>query len=102
MADIDITQAEADSLIAMEKFRVDEQRLAFPGARGKVVHSFSVCCEPGYALLIERKFRKADYTNSDAISPTHSRMGSHLLGAKDRHRIRQGTGFLAIQNIRHS
>jgi hypothetical protein len=42
MADIDITQAEADTLIAMEKYRVDDKDCLFPvsGARLAIALTF--------------------------------------------------------------
>ena len=36
MADIDISQAEADSLIAMEKYLVDENDWTFPAAGERI------------------------------------------------------------------
>jgi hypothetical protein len=36
MADIEITQSEADSLIAMEKLFVDENDWMFPAAGGRI------------------------------------------------------------------
>ena len=36
MADIDITQAEADSLIAMEKHRIDDEDCTFPVPGGRL------------------------------------------------------------------
>ena len=36
MADIEITQSDADSLIAMEKFFVDENDWMFPPAGGRI------------------------------------------------------------------
>jgi hypothetical protein len=36
MADINLTQAEADALIAMEKFRVDDTRWDYPGSGGSL------------------------------------------------------------------
>jgi hypothetical protein len=36
MADIEITQAEADSLIAMEKLLVDENDWTFPAAGQRI------------------------------------------------------------------
>lgn len=39
MADLDLTQAEADALIGMEKHRIDDQRHAFPSFGGSLVLS---------------------------------------------------------------
>jgi hypothetical protein len=36
MADIDLLQSEADALIAIEKVRVDEQNVDYPGLGGRV------------------------------------------------------------------
>ena len=36
MADINVTQADADALIAMEKWRVNEERSSFPGRGEKL------------------------------------------------------------------
>ena len=36
MADINLTQAEADALIAMEKLRVNDDRLDYPGLGGSI------------------------------------------------------------------
>jgi hypothetical protein len=36
MAELDLTQAEADALIAMPKYRVDEQEWEFPGTGGAI------------------------------------------------------------------
>lgn len=36
MADINLTQTEADALIAMEKFRVDDTRWDYPGSGGSL------------------------------------------------------------------
>ena len=36
MVDINLTQAEADALIAMEKFRVDDTRWDYPGSGGSL------------------------------------------------------------------
>ena len=36
MADINLTQAEADALIAMEKYRLDDTRWDYPGLGGLI------------------------------------------------------------------
>lgn len=37
MADINLTQAEADTLIAMEKHRIDDTRWNYPGLGGSII-----------------------------------------------------------------
>ena len=36
MPDLNLTQAEADALLALEKHRVDEQRWTYPGMGGRI------------------------------------------------------------------
>ena len=67
MADIDITQAEADALIAMEKHRVDDKNWLFPAPGGRLaVALVSPDKRENFMLDITRatiKLTKATYQN---------------------------------------
>jgi hypothetical protein len=67
MADIEITQAEADSLIAMEKRFVDDKDWTFPAAGQRIGHGLtSVDKRENFMLDVTRaqiKLTKATYQN---------------------------------------
>lgn len=67
MADIDITQAEADALIAMEKQCVDDKRLVLPGPGERLAVSLtSLDKRESFMLDVTRaqiKLTKATYQN---------------------------------------
>jgi hypothetical protein len=67
MADLDITQAEADALIAMEKHRADEKDCVFPEPGGRLAIALtSLDKRENFMLDITRaqiKLTKATYQN---------------------------------------
>ena len=68
MADIDLTQAEADALIGMEKRRVDERSWDYPAAVGGAISIplISADRQETFALDISRgriDLRKGKYQN---------------------------------------
>lgn len=67
MADLDITQAEADALIAMEKLRVDDKDCTFPEPGGRLaIALISADKRENFMLDITRaqiKLTKAIYRN---------------------------------------
>lgn len=55
MSDLELTQAEADALMAMEKHRLDDQRYDFPSSGGKlIVPLISVDKRENFTLDISR------------------------------------------------
>lgn len=55
MSDINLTQAEGDGLLAMEKHRADERRWAFPGSGGRIeVPLLSIDKHEAFILDISR------------------------------------------------
>ena len=67
MADINLTQAEADALIAMEKRRVDDERLDYPALGGSIsVPLVSLDKRENFLLDVSRgriDLRKGTYQN---------------------------------------
>ena len=67
MADVNISQAEADALIAMEKHRVDNTQWVFPAAGGKLLIPLTSIDKREHFLLDltrgQIKLTKATYQN---------------------------------------
>jgi hypothetical protein len=72
MADIDLTQQEADALIAMEKHREDDKQLDFPAPGGRLAISLiSADKRENFALDVTRgqiRLTKATYQNRARVA----------------------------------
>jgi hypothetical protein len=106
MADIDITQAEADALIEMEKCRVDDKELLFPTAGDRLsVALTSLNKRENFTLDITRaqiKLTKATYQNRarqaiilmrlDLDGPPHRNPDGMEIACPHLHIYREGYG----------
>ena len=98
MADIDISQAEADALIAMEKIRADDKDCTFPEPGGRLTIALvSPDKRENFMLDITRaqiKLTKATYQNRsrqaivlmrlDLDGPPHRNPDDHTMPASSR------------------
>jgi hypothetical protein len=106
MADIDITQAEADALIAMEKQRVDDNQWFFPVPGGRLaIPLTSVDKRENFELDVARaqlKLTKATYQNRarravilmrlDLDGPPHRNPNDEEISCPHLHIYREGHG----------
>lgn len=106
MADIDITQAEADALIAMEKHRADDKDCIFPEPGGRLAIALtSLDKRENFVLDITRaqiKLTKATYQNRarqaiilmrlDIDGPPHRNPDDQEIPCPHLHIYRQGYG----------
>jgi hypothetical protein len=106
MADIDITQAEADALIEMEKRFVDEKDWTFPGAGERMAMALtSTDKRENFMLDITRaqiKLTKATYQNRarsaiilmrlDLDGPPHRNPDGEEIPCPHLHKYREGFG----------
>ena len=106
MADIEITQAEADSLIAMEKLFVDENDWTFPAAGQRIELALtSLDKRENFMLTVTRaqiKLTKASYQNRvrqaivlmrlDLDGPPHRNPDETEIPCPHLHIYREGFG----------
>jgi hypothetical protein len=106
MADIDITQGEADRLIEMEKHRVDDEKWSFPAPGERVaIPLTSSDKRENFMLDVTRaqiKFTKATYQNRarqaiilmrlDLDGPPHRNPDGAEVPCPHLHRYREGYG----------
>ncbi len=106
MADINITQAEADNLMAMEKRAVDQRQWTFPGPADRIVVPLtSRDKRENFILDVTRyqiKLTKATFQNRarqtiilyrlDIDGPPHSNPNGQLVPCPHLHIYREGFG----------
>lgn len=106
MADIDITQDDADKLMAMEKKAVDQRQLTFPGPADRlVVPLISVDKRENFLLDVTRyqiKLTKATFQNRargaivlyrlDIDGPPHHNPDGEEIPCPHLHIYREGCG----------
>lgn len=106
MADINLTQSEADALIAMPKVRVDETQVEYPGLGGKVsVPLVSENKRENFLLDVSRgriELRKGTYQTRarqiiilvrlDFGGPTHRNPDDEEIPCPHLHIYREGYG----------
>jgi hypothetical protein len=106
MADIDISQAEADALIEMEKHRVDDKRWTFPAPGERLaIPLTSLDKRENFVLDITRgqlKLTKASYQNRvrqaiillrlDIDGPAHRNPNDEEIPCPHLHVYREGYG----------
>ena len=106
MADLDLPQSEADTLIAMEKHRIDEKVWDFPGpGEKKVIPLTSMDKRESFILDITRatvKLTKITYQNRARVSiilirldidgPIHRNPDGEEIACPHVHIYREGSG----------
>ena len=106
MAEIDITQGEADALIEMEKCRIDDKQLLFPIAGDRLTVALtSIDKRESFSLDVTRaqiKLTKATYQNRarqaiilirlDLDGPLHRNPDGEEIPCPHLHMYREGYG----------